>query len=108
MAMVQELEDNKRGSVWQGQAGSGSSDPDGSRRASHVSGGVQWRGEGRVPDAQNIMIEIWVGWEGATEGFREVFDRVVWIDNMRHRIGDKGWTQPDFLREFLEAGEWEA
>ena len=37
----------------------------------------------------------------------EVHDRVVGIDNMRHRIGDKGWTQPDFLREFQEADEWE-
>ena len=53
------------------------------------------------------MIEMGVGWEGATEGFREVFDRVVGIDTRRHRIGDKGWTQPDFLREFQEADEWE-
>ena len=46
-----------------------------------------------------------VGREGATEGFREVFGRVVGIDNKRNRIGDKGWTQPDFLREFQEANE---
>ena len=26
---------------------------------------------------------------------------------MRHRIGEKGWTQPDFLRELHEANEWE-
>ena len=31
---------------------------------------------------------------------------MVGIDTMRHRIGDKGWTQPDFLREFQEANEW--
>ena len=61
----------------------------------------------RGPEAQTIMIEMGVGWEGATEGFRKVFDRVVGIDNRRHRIGDKGWTQPDFLREFQEANEWE-
>ena len=44
-------------------------------------------------------------WEGATEIFREVFDRVVGINNKRNRIGVKGWTQPDFLMEFQEAHE---
>jgi len=70
---------------------------------------AQWRDLAirRGPGAQTIMIEMGVGWEGATEGFKKVFDRVVGIDNRRHRIGDKGWTQPDFLREFQDANEWE-
>ena len=28
------------------------------------------------------------------------------IDRKRQNIGDKGWTQPDFLKEFSKATEW--
>ena len=47
---------------------------------------------------QHIMIEMGVGWVGATEGFQKVFSREVGIDRKGQNIGDKGWTQPDFLR----------
>ena len=61
------------------------------QRAAATATLARWRGLAirRGPEAQNIMIEMGVGWEGATEGFREVFDRVVGIDNRRHRIGGK-------------------
>ena len=57
-------------------------------------------------DPQHIVIEMGVGWAGATEGFRMVFSRTVGIDWKRQNIGDKGWTQPDFLREFQKATKW--
>ena len=47
-----------------------------------------------------------VGWAGTTEGFQKVFDRTVGIDRKRQNIGDKGWTQPDFLKEFAKATKW--
>ena len=52
------------------------------------------------------MIEMGVGWAGATEGFKQVFDRVVGINRKRQKIRDKGTTQPDFLREFAKATKW--
>ena len=61
---------------------------------------------GRGKDPQHIVIEMGVGWAGATEGFRMVFDRTVGIDWKRQNIGDKGWTQPDFLKEFQKATKW--
>ena len=35
------------------------------------------------------------GYRGVQDG-----DQQVGIDWKRQNIGDKGWTQPDFLREF--------
>ena len=35
-----------------------------------------------------------------------LFDRTVGIDRKRQNIGDKGWTQPNFLREFQKATKW--
>ena len=32
--------------------------------------------------------------------------RTLGIDWKRQNIGDKGWTQPEFLREFQEASKW--
>jgi hypothetical protein len=64
---------------------------------------AKWRGEKN----QHIMSEMGVGWAGATEGFKQVFDRVVGIDRKRQKIGDAGTTQPDYLREFEEANQWE-
>ena len=61
----------------------------------------------RGTNPQHIMIEMGVGWAGASEGFKKVFDRVVGIDRKRQNIGDKGKTQPDFLREFSKATKWE-
>ena len=42
------------------------------------------------------MIEMGVGWAGATEGFRMVFGRTVGIDWKRQNIdlGDKGGHSP--------------
>ena len=59
----------------------------------------------RGEDPQHIVIEMGVRWAGTTEGFRKVFSRTVGIDWKRQNIGDKGWTQPDFLREFLTEGD---
>ena len=55
---------------------------------------------------QHIMIEMGMGWNGATEGFRRVFDRVVGIDRKRQKIGKGKKSQPDYLREFEDAGQW--
>ena len=59
-----------------------------------------------------IVIEMGVSWAGATEGFQKVFDRTVGIDRNQRNIGDKGWTQPDFLiqgvceGDQVEGGAW--
>ena len=62
----------------------------------------------RAKKPQYIVIEMGVGWAGAKEGFQnsKVFDRTVGIDRKRQNIGDKGWTQPDFLKEFAKATKW--
>ena len=57
----------------------------------------------RGKEPQHIVIEMGVGWAGATEGFRKAFDRTVGI---YWKSGDKGWTQPDFLKEFQKATKW--
>ena len=56
---------------------------------------------------QHIMIEMGVGWNGATDGFKKVFDRVVGIDRKRQKISKGHKSQPDFLKEFEEADKWE-
>ena len=56
---------------------------------------------------QHIMIEMGVGWNGATDGFKQVFDRVVGIDRKRQKIAKGIKSQPDFLKEFEEADQWE-
>ena len=48
---------------------------------------------------QHILIEMGVGWNGATEGFQQVFDRVVGIDRKRQKIAKGNKSQPDFLSE---------
>ena len=52
---------------------------------------------------QHIMIEMGVGWNGATEGFKKVFDRVVGIDRRRQKIAKGNKSQPDYLKEFEDA-----
>ena len=68
-----------------------------------------WRKVAVLREAQNqhIMIEMGVGWNGATEGFKQVFDRVVGIDRKRQKIAKGNKSQPDFLKEFEEADKWE-
>ena len=60
----------------------------------------------RGKKSQYIVIEMGVGWAGATEGFHTLFDRVAGIDRKRQNIGDKEWTQLDFLQEFAKATKW--
>jgi hypothetical protein len=68
-----------------------------------------WRKVALEREATNqyIMIEMGEGWNGATEGFKKVFDRVVGIDRKRQKIAKGNKSQPDFLKEFEEADQWE-
>ena len=46
------------------------------------------------------IIELGSGWNGATEGLRRVFGRVVTLDKAQHPIGKGRRTHPDILASF--------
>ena len=50
-----------------------------------------------------VCLELGSGWEGATEGLRQVYDRVVTMDMDRQRISNQKKAAPDFLVPFEQA-----
>jgi hypothetical protein len=58
-----------------------------------------------------VAVELGAGWEGATEGLRRVWDRVITIDTTRQTLKkrEKGKTAtkstPDFLTTFQRAAK---
>ena len=52
---------------------------------------------------ESVCVELGSGWEGASEGLRQVFDRVVQMDKERHPISKQQRSAPDFLTTFEEA-----
>ena len=49
---------------------------------------------------ESVCIELGSGWEGATRGLRQVFDRVVTVDCSRQTIKRGQKANPDILTEF--------
>ena len=54
-----------------------------------------------------VCLEVGSGWEGATKGLREAFDRVVTIDKERQTISRKTKADPDFLAAVEQGRERE-
>ena len=54
------------------------------------------------PQQEAVAIEMGTGWEGATEGLRKVWDRVVTVDAERNKVRTKSTckTVPDILASF--------
>ena len=51
------------------------------------------------------LIELGSGWEGATEGFRQVIPRVVTVDVTRCQMGERGKAVPEVRARFERGGE---
>lgn len=72
-------------------------------------------GGGRVEEKgrehEDVAVELGAGWEGATEGLRRVWDRVITIDTTRQTLKkrEKGKpatkSTPDFLTTFQRAAK---
>ena len=55
-------------------------------------------------NTERIAIELGSGWEGASEGLRMVWDRVLTLDQTRHTLTKAGSkTTPDFVTTFQQA-----
>ena len=62
-----------------------------------------------IPPAEAAMVELGSGWEGATDGLKLVWDRVITVDKERHTISGKGFalrkSNPDVLTTFQQAAK---
>ena len=52
---------------------------------------------------ETVCIEFGSGWEGATKGLKQVYDRVITVDRERQHIGPARQANPDYLIEFSTA-----
>lgn len=61
-------------------------------------------GPSRGPPKEQVAVEFGTGWEGATEGMRRVWDRVITVDLKRQTLVHRGAkSTPDFLTTFEQA-----
>ena len=51
---------------------------------------------------ETVAIELGSGWEGATRGLRQVFDRVITVDKEKQTINKTTTAMPDYLTEFTK------
>ena len=51
---------------------------------------------------ETVAIELGSGWEGATRGLRQVFDRVITVDKEKQTISKTTTAMPDYLTEFTK------
>jgi hypothetical protein len=59
----------------------------------------------QVPRDTLTILEMGSGWEGATEGLRQVIPRVVTWDMQSQVLGEKGRTSPEILGLFSRGGQ---